>query len=72
MSSNDLKDSISMTKSPSKFYTCAGCGGVFEKIRTDDEAMAEATETFGPALGDDVAVVCEDCYKRLVPDEVKL
>lgn len=49
-------------------FRCACCEHVFEKTRTDEEAMAEAKameEHTGP-LGDDPACVCDDCYKRIM------
>lgn len=43
-------------------FTCDSCGGVFKKGMSDEEAMKEALEQFGDALGDDPAMVCDDCY----------
>lgn len=48
-------------------FTCTVCWITFGKARSDDEAKAESTETFGlevtKATHD---VVCEDCYRKLV------
>lgn len=46
-------------------FTCAVCGETFEKLRTDEEAMAEAKEKFGDDLGDDLLVVCDDCFRKM-------
>lgn len=49
-------------------FTCAECGGTFPKARSDDEAMAEyeTRDVLTPLEGDDLAVVCDDCFKSLV------
>lgn len=47
-------------------YRCAHCGEVYEKGWTEAEALAESAENFGPIASDDVAVVCDDCYKKMV------
>lgn len=46
-------------------YTCAFCGGTFDKGRSDDEAMAESAERFGARDPSDLAVVCDDCFQRM-------
>ena len=46
-------------------YICENCNGVFEKRRTDEEAMNECIENgFDPE--DELAVICDDCYKRII------
>jgi len=47
-------------------YTCAMCGGTFEKAWSDDEARAEFAEEFPEASGDDAEVVCDDCYRQMM------
>jgi DNA-directed RNA polymerase subunit RPC12/RpoP len=52
-------------------YTCEECGQTFEKGWTDADANAEAVEAFGaPHASDDpdMAIVCDDCYRKLVAD----
>ena len=46
-------------------FRCGECGGVFD--RSDDaEARAEAIAAgFDPDAGD-TAIVCEDCYERIM------
>lgn len=48
-------------------FTCARCGGTWEKIRTDEEAMAEARGLWSPAELEDTAVICDDCFKEFMP-----
>ena len=48
---------------PAGHYRCDHCQGVFEKGRSDEEALAEAAETFPDMAEDDRAVVCDECYK---------
>jgi hypothetical protein len=47
-------------------YTCAKCGGVFGKGWTDEEAMAEHNENFPGESLSDCAVICDDCYNKLM------
>ncbi len=48
-------------------YTCAACGGTFDKEWSDEEAFAESRETFGVDITHDptMAVLCDDCYQAL-------
>ncbi len=48
-------------------YTCACCGETFEKGRDDAEALAETKAIFGNLRPEEMAIVCEDCYKLLDP-----
>lgn len=49
-------------------FTCAMCGGTFEKAWTDEECKAEALEIFGHAAEDcDSNVVCDDCWLKVRP-----
>jgi DNA-directed RNA polymerase subunit RPC12/RpoP len=49
-------------------YTCANCGGTFEKTYSDEEAMAEMESNFSPEeiAAEGKAIVCDDCYKRFM------
>lgn len=51
-------------------YRCKACGGVFETPVSEDEMVSEFNEIFGgtglPAEEENVAVVCDDCFKRLM------
>lgn len=47
-------------------YTCEACGGIFPKGWSDEEANAEALETFGIEADDpEAALVCDDCYMAM-------
>jgi len=61
-------------------FTCAECGGWFTKIRTDEEAIAEAAgnvpafKAASDALraagvwtpaDEDLVTICEDCYQMM-------
>jgi hypothetical protein len=48
-------------------FTCARCGGTWDKVWTDEEAMAEAEATFTEAELTDAAVICDDCYQAFMP-----
>lgn len=50
-------------------YVCAECLGEFEKGQSDEDAAAEALANFGvadPANCADMAIVCDDCYSRIM------
>jgi Fe2+ or Zn2+ uptake regulation protein len=48
----------------SRYYKCAHCGGIFEKGRTDEEAMAEQKEDLPGVPLSECDLVCDDCYKQ--------
>ena len=50
-------------------FTCDECGGTFTKAWTDTEAEQEYSATFAraQAAGIERAIVCDDCYNRIVP-----
>lgn len=52
-------------------YKCAMCGGVFEKGWTDEEAMKESKEIWGEIPEEDLVVICDDCFNRRTPEEIK-
>lgn len=47
-------------------YRCARCRVVFEKGWSDEEADAEAQQTFGEIPPDERVVVCHDCYLAIL------
>ncbi len=55
---------------PNKFQ-CALCNGVYEKGWTDEEALIEGIENFGREMnaGMEMDLICDDCYKRLFPNQ---
>ena len=51
-------------------YTCAYCGQVFNKGRTDEEAMSEMVEDFGEdSRNNDYDVICDTCYNKMHPKD---
>ncbi len=52
-------------------YQCTMCDGIFEKKWTDEEAEKECVENFGTMMAhdDDRAIVCDDCYQKIIPSE---
>jgi DNA-directed RNA polymerase subunit RPC12/RpoP len=50
----------------SNTYTCAACSGVFDKGWSDEEALAEKEENWGDMSMDDMEVVCDDCYRKMM------
>ena len=56
-----------MTSGVGESFTCARCGVTFTKGWSDEEALAEAVDLFGPGIvADDQEVVCDDCYEVIV------
>jgi len=50
-------------------FKCKHCGGVFEKVWTEERALAEYWKIFGKLpdeLIKDKAELCDDCYKKLM------
>jgi len=49
-------------------YICAECCGVFEKGRTDEEALDQYKRQTGDVSAnlDDTAACCEDCWNKIV------
>lgn len=45
-------------------FTCARCKKTYVKAWTDQEAMDEAKNVWNDELGEDLDVVCDDCYKE--------
>ena len=49
-------------------YTCACCHQTFNKCRSDEEAWDEALDLHSPAELEAVAVVCDDCWRKLMAE----
>lgn len=46
-------------------YKCAACGGVFEKGRSDEEALDEKDRLWPDFNLRDCSIVCDDCFKSM-------
>ena len=49
-------------------YVCDNCGGAFTKIRSDEEANAEAVALY-PAEdleAEPPGIVCDDCFRQIM------
>lgn len=46
-------------------YQCAMCKNVYEKGQSDEEAMSEAEENFPGVPGEEMEIICDDCYKQM-------
>lgn len=48
-------------------YKCDGCGGVFEKGWSEEEALKEKKENgWGDMDMTRMAQVCDDCYQKIM------
>lgn len=49
-------------------FTCANCGGTFEKTWSDEEAAAEAAALIPAEQFEEsgTAVVCDDCFRAII------
>lgn len=47
-------------------YECAHCHNVYEKGLTDAEADDELRNTFPDMDKQDCAIVCDDCYNKII------
>lgn len=45
-------------------FVCANCHGTFAKVWSDEQAWAEADERWPGMPEDQLAVICDDCYRR--------
>lgn len=48
-------------------YECALCKETFEKAWSDEEATEEFDDAFEGEDVADAAIVCDDCYKKVMP-----
>ena len=44
---------------------CSECRGLFVSFGTDEEAMPECIEHFGPCRREDLSVVCPGCWEDI-------
>jgi DNA-directed RNA polymerase subunit RPC12/RpoP len=56
-----------MTDAPNE-YTCAICGGTFKKGWSDEDAAAELRTNWPGIPPEDCAIVCDDCFRRILPE----
>lgn len=64
-----LREGFAIDEPGPNQYRCSACGGVFDKQRSDEDALADAEAVFGEELyagGLPPEVVCEDCYRQIV------
>lgn len=47
-------------------YKCSVCGGEFTSDRSEEEAMEEAEMIFDKEDLEDKAIVCDDCWKKML------
>jgi len=48
-------------------FTCARCGVTHEKVRSDEEAIAEAESLWTPeTMAEPQAVICDDCFQEFM------
>jgi len=50
-------------------YTCAICGKEYNRGVDDEVAMAEANEYWPGLKQEDAAIVCDDCWQDVRPEE---
>jgi hypothetical protein len=46
-------------------FTCAACGGTFDKARSDEEALADLEELFPGVQPENCSVVCGQCWEAM-------
>ena len=47
-------------------FICENCGETFYSERSDEEAEAEAQFLFGELSEEDKAILCDDCFQKLM------
>ena len=52
-------------------YKCEMCQNIYEKGWSDEESEQEAKDIWGEIPQGDKAVICDDCYNRRTPQEIK-
>lgn len=50
-------------------YQCAQCDGIFELGWTEEEAKEEMLKNFGTTDTSGMAMICDDCYKKMFPSK---
>ena len=45
-------------------YQCANCGGIFDSVWSEEEALAEKSANGFDGM--DCVVVCDDCYRAIM------
>lgn len=53
---------------PDGHFQCECCGRVFPDGWSEDEAKAESHHYFGDIPQEDLASICDDCWKAIHPD----
>lgn len=63
-----MSDNDAAAAGTDQTYTCAACGGTFSTDWSEEEAKAEAAETFPDAVeaGQNFHVVCDVCYQKMM------
>jgi hypothetical protein len=56
-----------VSATPGRTFTCAYCGGEFDKGWSHEEALAELKENFGDIPVEECAEVCDDCWELVRP-----
>lgn len=46
-------------------YACAACGGTFERIRPEPEAIEECERLFPGEQLEEAAIICDDCFNEM-------
>jgi len=52
-------------------YICAVCFHTYEKGWSDEDNLAEMRKIWGKIPEKEKAVICDDCYKKRTPEEIK-
>lgn len=48
-------------------YSCGRCGETFEKVRSDEEALAEAHSIWTPeTMAHPQIIICDDCFNEFM------
>lgn len=48
-------------------YRCDACGETFTKGRSEEQQLADMKTNFGDLPEEDRAVVCDDCFREIMP-----
>lgn len=49
-------------------FQCAMCYDIFDKERSDEEALIECRSYFGELPIEELAVVCSKCWEKIHPE----